>query len=53
MGSEDEYRKKAEDCLRYAEQSADSALKAIWLRLAESWRKLARRVESRSHKEGS
>jgi hypothetical protein len=41
VGSEDDYRKKAEDCLRLADQSSDSVLRETWLKLAEAWRKLA------------
>jgi hypothetical protein len=45
VGSEDDYRKKAEDCLRLADQSSDS-----WLKLAEAWRKLALPVSAWSPK---
>jgi hypothetical protein len=41
VASEDDYRKKAEDCLRLAAQSSDSVLRETWLKLAEAWRKLA------------
>jgi hypothetical protein len=37
----DEYREKASDCRRFAEQSADPEQKAFWLRAAEEWIKLA------------
>jgi hypothetical protein len=43
---EDEYRLKAEDCVRFAEQSGSVVTRAIWLKLAEGWRKLANRAEA-------
>jgi hypothetical protein len=43
---EDEYRKKAEDCLRLAEQSSDTVLRGMWLELAEVWWKLVLRVSA-------
>jgi hypothetical protein len=36
---------KAEDCLRFAEQSVDVVSKATWLELADAWWRLAREAE--------
>jgi hypothetical protein len=41
MNRTDEYRQKAEDCRRFAEQSANPEQKAFWLHAAEDWIKLA------------
>ena len=51
MASEDDYRKKAEDCVRLAQHSTDSILRETWLRLAEAWRNLALRVGARKAKQ--
>jgi hypothetical protein len=46
MQQADQYRKKAEDCVKLAERSTDSLLKDTWLWLAAAWRRLAQRTET-------
>jgi hypothetical protein len=38
------------ECLKLSQQSADSVLKATWLRLADAWQKLACECEKRKAK---
>jgi hypothetical protein len=51
VASEDDYRKKAEDCDKLAEHSTDSVLRETWLMLAEAWRKLALQVSAMKTKQ--
>jgi hypothetical protein len=41
MSRMEEYRQKAEQCLRFADQSDKPEQKAFWLDAAEEWVKLA------------
>jgi|KBSMisStandDraft_5_1062788.scaffolds.fasta_scaffold151577_4 hypothetical protein len=51
MGSNDDYSKESRgECLKLSQQSADSVLKATWLRLADAWQKLACECEKRKAK---
>jgi hypothetical protein len=42
-----EYRQKAEECVGFAQRATDSADKAMWLRMAENWQKLAENADRR------
>jgi hypothetical protein len=46
MGSVQDHRKQAEDCIAMALQSADVTDKALWMTLAQSWVRLAQDVET-------
>ncbi|HEY7243599.1 MAG TPA: hypothetical protein VH678_06905 [Xanthobacteraceae bacterium] len=41
MGSNEQYRTNAEDCLRKARTAEDDRDKPFWLNLAQSWLQLA------------
>ena len=41
MGTTQDHRKYAEDCMAMARQSEDDSDKALWLTLAQSWVRLA------------
>ena len=45
MGTIEEHRKYAEECVAMARLSQDDADKALWLTLAQSWVRLAEHVE--------
>ncbi|HEY0567156.1 MAG TPA: hypothetical protein VGD13_03355 [Xanthobacteraceae bacterium] len=47
MASTDEYRRLAADCLRIAHESHNPKDRALLLRMAESWIRLAERAEVR------
>jgi hypothetical protein len=44
MGTTQDHRKCAEECLAMARQSQDDSDKALWLTLAQSWVRLAEHV---------
>lgn len=48
MASTDEYRRLAAECLRIAHDSPNPKDRALLLRMAESWVRLAERSEDRS-----
>ena len=52
MGTTQEHRRCAEECVAMAQRSEDQSDKALWLTLAQSWVRLADHVE-RSSKEQS
>jgi hypothetical protein len=47
MASTDDYRRLAADCLRIARESPNPKDRALLLRMAESWIRLAERSEER------
>ena len=47
MASTDDYRRLAADCLRIARESPNPKDRALLLRMAESWIRLAERSEQR------
>jgi len=47
MASTDDYRRLAADCLRIARESQNPKDRALLLRMAESWIRLAERSEER------
>jgi hypothetical protein len=47
MASTDDYRRLAADCLRIARESPNPKDRALLLRMAESWIRLAERSEAR------
>jgi hypothetical protein len=46
----DEYRRHASECVRLAQSAHTSGDKALLLRMAESWLRLAEQVEKREQK---
>jgi hypothetical protein len=42
-----EYRRKAEECVGFAQRATDPADKAMWLRMAENWQKLVENADRR------
>jgi hypothetical protein len=48
MGSSDDYRRNAANCMRLAEQTADPAAKAFLLDMARAWHNLADQAERNS-----
>lgn len=44
MGTIQDHRKCAEECVAMAQASQDQSDKALWLTLAQSWVRLAERV---------
>jgi hypothetical protein len=50
MASADEYRRHASECVRLAQNAQNPSDKALLLRMAESWLRLARQAESREQK---
>ena len=47
MASSDEYRRHASECVRLAQQAENANDKALLLRMAETWLRLAQQAESR------
>jgi hypothetical protein len=47
MASTDDYRRLAAECLRIAHESQNPKDRALLLRMAETWMRLAERSESR------
>ena len=45
MGTTIDHRRCAEECVAMARRAADDQDKALWLTLAQSWVRLAERVE--------
>jgi len=45
MGTENDHRRYAEQCVAMAQQSEDDSDKALWLTLAQSWVRLAEHAE--------
>jgi hypothetical protein len=48
VGTTQDHRKWAEDCVAMAQRSDEDSDKALWLTLAQSWVRLAEDVEARS-----
>jgi hypothetical protein len=48
MASADEYRRHAGECVRLAQASKNPGDKALLLRMAESWLRLAEEAENRA-----
>jgi hypothetical protein len=44
MSSRDDYRQNAFDCFRLAQTAADSDERAMFIRMAQTWTKLANQV---------
>jgi hypothetical protein len=44
MGTSENHRRYAEDCVAMAQRSEDDTDKALWLTLAQSWVRLAEHV---------
>jgi hypothetical protein len=53
MPSVADYRRHASECVRLAQQAKDAKEKAVLLSMAESWRRLAERADSREQKNSS
>lgn len=52
MGTIQDHRKHAADCVERAEKSESEGDKALWLTLAQSWVKLAEHVSRQKSEEG-
>jgi len=50
MASADEYRRHASECVRLAQKTQSPGEKALLLRMAESWLRLAEQAEKRGQK---
>jgi hypothetical protein len=50
MASADEYRRHASECVRLAQQTQSQSDKALLLRMAETWLRLAEQAENRGRK---
>jgi len=50
MASAEEYRRHAGECVRLAQAAQSPSDKALLLRMAESWLRLAEQAESRGQK---
>jgi hypothetical protein len=50
MASADEYRRHARACVRLAQDAQSPSDKALLLRMAESWLRLAEQAEKREQK---
>jgi hypothetical protein len=48
MGTTLDHRRYAEECIAMAQRAADDQDKMLWLSLAQSWVRLAERVERSS-----
>jgi hypothetical protein len=44
MGTNENHRRYAEECIAMAQRSGDDSDKALWLTLAQSWVRLAEHV---------
>jgi hypothetical protein len=50
MASADEYRRHASECVRLAQETQSPTDKALLLRMAETWLRLAQQAENRGQK---
>jgi hypothetical protein len=50
MASADKYRRHASECVRLAQAAQDASDKALLLRMAETWLRLAEQAENRASK---
>ena len=50
MASADEYRRHASECVRLAQEAQTASDKALLLRMAETWLRLAEQAEAREPK---
>jgi hypothetical protein len=50
MASADEYRRHASECVRLAQEAQTAGDKALLLRMAETWLRLAEQAETREPK---
>jgi hypothetical protein len=50
MASADEYRRHASECVRLAQEAQTASDKALLLRMAETWLRLAEQAETREPK---
>jgi hypothetical protein len=51
MALADQYRKRAAECIRMAEQSINADDKAMLLQMADTWLRLADKAEDRENPE--
>jgi hypothetical protein len=51
MPSGDDYRRHASECVRLAQNSQNPADKALLLKMAETWLRLAEQAEGRESKD--
>ena len=52
MASAQEYRRHASECVRLAQEAQSASDKALLLRMAETWIRLAERAEERGPQTG-
>lgn len=52
MGNAENYRRYAAECIRLAQHLQDPAEKALLLRMARVWRRVAERAETQAADEG-
>jgi Tfp pilus assembly protein PilX len=50
MALADQYKRRAAECVRMAERTANTEDKALLLQMAETWLRLAEKAEDRSDK---